>query len=78
VDECTVIFNFIITLMIGILFLCSQWNLFLCTERHIVVVMKMHASLVRFYRAAIWLVWANNITSEISLNNVSLWSDEKA
>ena len=73
VDECKVIFNSIITLLTGVLFLCSQWNLILCTERHIVVAMKMHASLVRFYRAAIWLVRANNITSEISLNNVSLW-----
>ena len=72
VDECKVIFNSIITLLTGILFLCSQWNLILCTERHIVVAMKMHASLVRFYRAAIWLVRANNITSEISLNNISL------
>ena len=74
VDECKIIFNSIITLLTGVLFLCSQWNLILCTERHIVVAMKMHASLVRFYRATIWLVRANNITSEISLNNVSLWS----
>ena len=66
--------NAIVSLLTSILFLCSQWNLILCTERHIVVAMKMHASLVRFYRAraAIWLVRANNITSEISLNNVSL------
>ena len=71
VDECKLIFNSI-TLLTGILFLGSQWNLILCTERQIVVAMKMHASLVRFYRAAIWLVRANNITSEISLNNVSL------